>query len=340
MAYKKSDPVDGEKIAPGIFQLKMPIPNNPLENLNCYLVEGKDGWLMIDTGWYTTETMDSLKNGLGELGIAIPDIAKIVITHIHPDHFGLAGRIKQLASEIVLITHRFESDLIESRYIKLSALRDEIEDMLKRHGVPFSKLSELKSSSMPALEYVRITFPDITLYGGEIISTGIYDLEVIWTPGHSIGHICIYEPENKLLFSGDHILPKITPSIAYHTQSGDDPLGDYLNSLHKIENLPAMKILPAHENIFSDLKVRIREIRDHHEKRNNEIREAISAGHVNAYDISSCITWNVKDSNWDNLPPLSKRLAVMETLAHLEYMRWRGEVEKISKKGRIFFRLS
>ena len=327
------------EVAPGIIQLKIPIPNNPLGNLNCYLIEGTEGWLMVDTGWFTPETLDSLNTGLKTWKIDLSDIATIVITHIHPDHFGLAGRIKQISPKIELLMHRFEADHIESRYIKLRDLRQKIGAMLSRHGVPQYKISELESSSLPAMEYVRITGPDGTLYGGETILTGTYRLEVIWTPGHSIGHICLYEPINQLLFAGDHILPQITPSVGYHTQSGDNPLGDYLNALRKIENLPVRKILPAHEDIFSDLRGRIREIIEHHKERSEEIEREISKGPKSAYEISSQITWNVKDSDWENLPPLSKRLAVMETLAHLEHMRWEGKVQKIFQDDFVFFGL-
>ena len=100
--------------------------------------------------------------------------------------------------------------------------------LLQRHGVPNSDLPVLGSASMPALQFVTVTFPDRVLYGGETITTGVYDLEVIWTPGHSPGHICLYEPKNQLLFSGDHILPCISPNVSYHVQSGDNPLGDYI----------------------------------------------------------------------------------------------------------------
>ena len=326
------------KVAPGIYQLKVPIPDNPLGNLNCYLVEGKEGWLMVDTGWFTPEAFNSLKTGLKDMGIALTDIATIVVTHVHPDHFGLAGRIKQVSPDTKLITHQFEADLIETRYIKFSDLRHKVGIMLRRHGVPSLELSSLGSSSMPALEFVRVTFPDSTLYGGEIIPTGRYNLEVIWTPGHSIGHICLYEPRNQLLFSGDHILPHITTNVSYHVQSGDSPLGDYLYSLHKLENLPVDKILPAHEDIFTDLQGRITELTEHHNNREAEIQQAILEGHRSAYEISSEITWNVPDFNWDNLPPLHKRIAVMETIAHLECMRWEGKVQRIIEDEFITFR--
>jgi len=326
------------EIAPGIHQIKVPLSDNLLGYLNSYLVEGKNGWLMIDTGWNTPDALSSLETGLGALGLAFTDIATIVITHVHPDHFGLAGKIKQISPRTKMLTHRWEANLIESRYIKFSELQDEMNTMLERHGVPPLSLPPLRSASMPTLQFVTMTVPDHTLYGGETISTGIYDLEVIWTPGHSPGHICLYEPRNRLLFSGDHVLPRTTPNISYHAQSGDNPLGDYLYALGKLENLPAAKILPAHEHIFTDLRGRIREILSHHAKRKAEMLEAIAGQPRNAFDISSHISWDTPGLSWEQLSPLLKRFAVTETIAHLECLRREGKVERIAQDDRLLYR--
>lgn len=317
------------EIAPGIHKIKVPIPDNPLENLNAYLVEGREGWLMIDTGWYTRESLNCLKGGLKDAGLDLSDIATIIITHIHPDHFGLAGRIKELSPRTKLIMHRWEADLIESRYIKFSDLHEKMGDFLLRHGV--SRMTEMDRASMPSLEFVKVTYPDRTVFGGEIIRTGMYDLEVVWTPGHSIGHICLYEPQNQFLFAGDHILPHITPAIGFHVQSGDNPLGDYLYTLHKIEHLTVKKILPAHEDVFEDLRGRIAGIEKHHQDRNDEIMMTILKKPLTAYEISPQIKWNV--SAWDDLSPFHKRLAVMETIAHLEYLKWEGKVQRNIEAG-------
>jgi glyoxylase-like metal-dependent hydrolase (beta-lactamase superfamily II) len=326
------------KVAPGIYQLKLPMSDSPLRHLNCYLIEGKDGWLMLDTGWHTPDTFNTLETGLRDLGLDVADIATIVVTHIHPDHFGLAGKIKHLSPRTQLLMHRWESDLIESRYINFANLRDKIGAMLQRHGVPLLNMSALQSASMPALQFVTVTFPDDVLYGGEIMNTGVYNLEVIWTPGHSPGHICLYEPQNKLLFSGDHILPSITPNVSYHVQSGDNPLGDYLYSLQKLRNLPVDKVLPAHEHIFSNLQGRIQEIVDHHNRRKGEIQQAIAKEPHNAYEISSKITWDI-GLTWEQFPDLQKRFAVMETIAHLECMRWEGIVRRTVKGNSILYGL-
>jgi len=209
--------------------------------------------------------------------------------------------------------------------------------ILGRHGVPASGANAMGSASMPALKYVMLTFPDRTLFGGETISTGIYDMEVIWTPGHAMGHICLYEPKNKLLFSGDHILPSITSNISSHVQSGDNPLGDYIQALHKLEHMSVSRVLPAHEEVFTDLQGRIKELVIHHDERKDEIKQTIVEKPVSAYEISSQITWNTAGSTWDQLPALHKRAAVMETVAHLECMRWEGRVRRITEGDSIIY---
>lgn len=325
------------KIIDGIYQLKIPIPDNPLGHLNAYLLEGTEGWLMIDTGWFTSDAFASLDTQLRELGLTFHDIRTIIVTHVHPDHFGLAGRIKQLSPRTELITHRWESDLIESRYIKFGGLQDAMSNLMKRNGVPESLLPSLKSASMPTLDFVTITLPDRHLHGGEIISTGKFELEVIWTPGHSPGHICLYEEKNRLLFAGDHILPVITPNISYHAQSGDNPLGDYLYSLQKLQHLPVDKVLPAHQHIFTDLPGRINEILVHHDDRKNEIKGIIQKRPQSAYVIASKLVWNTSEQNWEGFSDHLKRAAVTETLAHLEYMRWEGSVRRITQNNLVIY---
>lgn len=136
-------------IASGIYQLNSPI-DPPLAQVNCYLIKGNDGWLMIDTGWSTTDAFNFLQGELRDIGLAVTDISKVIVTHVHPDHFGLAGKIKHISPRTELFAHRLESDLIESRYVKFTDLRDKMSVMLERHGVPHLNLPTLNSASMPA----------------------------------------------------------------------------------------------------------------------------------------------------------------------------------------------
>jgi glyoxylase-like metal-dependent hydrolase (beta-lactamase superfamily II) len=333
----KNEPI--MELAEGIFQIRVPLnigQDFSLSHINCYLLKGITGWLLIDTGWYGANSFLVLQDSLQKLNLDFASLHTIVLTHSHPDHYGMAGKIKQLAPKIEILCHRWEADLIESRYIKFSQPREDIAFLLEKHGAPETDLAPLGSASMPFLQMVSIALPDRMLYGGEIISTGIFDLEVIWTPGHSPGHICLYEAKNQLLFCGDHVLPTITPNVSYHVLSGDNPLGDYFSSLSKLANLAVTWAYPGHEHSFTDLKGRIKSILEHHASREAEIQNLIVHQFSNSYEIARRLTWSL-NLPWEQFPPLQKRAAVTETIAHLEHMRWEGNVKKTFKNNHISY---
>jgi len=328
------------EIVPGIYQLKLPVPmpSNQLAHVSIYLIHGNYGWLMVDTGWDTAQAFNALNEQLEEIGIDFKDISQIVITHMHVDHYGLSGKLKDL-TQATIAMHKVEKDLIGSRYVDMADLLAEIAKLLRLHGVPENELPRLQKASLAASKFVLPVSPDIALQGGEEISVGSFNFEVIWTPGHSPGHVCLYEPAKKLLLSGDHILPTIFPNVSLHPQSGEDPLGDYLNSLKAIEQLEVELVLPAHEYIFTDLKQRIQELYNHQKERGKAIVEVLKEGAKTAYEISRKIPWII-DGVWlsyEELLPLDKRFAVMSTLAHLEPMRASGRAERALRDDIMYY---
>ena len=328
-----------QEIAPGLFRITLPMPQNPLGFINTYLIKDKSDLLLIDPGWNTTEAYGALTAGVEELGLTLSQVSMIICTHLHPDHFGLAGKIKQLSPKAELLAHGWDAATIEARYLKVTELESRMAAILQRYGVPESEVPTLSSASLPALPFVSVTFPDRLLYGGENISIGDYDLEVICTPGHSPGHICLFEPRHRILFAGDHILPSITPNIGYHVMSGDNPLGDYMGALDKLRSLPAAMVLPGHEEIFTVLKGRVDEIITHHQMRGGEILLAMSREARSANDLSRYVTWSIPEPDMDKWPPFQKRMAISETIAHLHFLRWQGKLEKVISNACILFRL-
>lgn len=330
------------EVSPGIFRLELPLGEKAVGMVNCYLLRGKTGWLLIDSGWNKEETVRALEQQVEECGARLKDIERIVVTHIHPDHIGLAGRLREI-SGAKLMLHKLDAGFINSRYVEIQALMDRMAESLRANGVPERDLFSLTRASLDFLKFVLPAEPDETLSGGETISTGLFDLEVIWTPGHSLGQICLHERSRKILFSGDHVMAVTTPHIGLHAESGDNPLGDYLNSLKTLSNLEVELVLPAHEQVFTNLRQRIEELFAHHQKREQSIRGVLEKGSETAFDIAQKIPWmlDVTDgTNWSRLSPMDKRLAVMETMAHLEAMRFRGAVNKLSNDGIISYRLT
>lgn len=328
------------EIIPGIHKLELPIPspNGQLDHVNVYLVGGEGDWILVDAGWNTSKAFNALEKQLGETGVGFEDITRIIITHFHVDHYGLAGRLKEISGAKVAM-HRVEKDLVDSRYINMNELLAEIAKWLHFHGVPEKELPRLQKASLKATKFAVPVLPDMALEGGEKISAGPFDFEVLWTPGHSPGHICLYEPARKILLSGDHILPTIFSNVSLHPQSGDDPVGDYLGSLKAIARLKVELVLPAHEEVFTNLEQRIDEICRHHKERRESVLGVLKEGEKTAYEISCRIPWIVNGTAqpYEELLPLDKRLAVLSTLAHLEPLRTGGGLERIQKEGVFFY---
>jgi glyoxylase-like metal-dependent hydrolase (beta-lactamase superfamily II) len=322
------------EIISGIHQIKIPFPKGMLDYTNIYVVEGSEGNIMIDAGWDNPEAFSALREGLNEDRLKFQDIKKIVITHIHPDHYGLASKVKQLCGAKVAM-HRIEAGLVDSRYVNFTELLKEMEEELSSNGVPQAELPEMKEASLWMKQFVLPDPPDIMLEDGDKLGNGSLEFEVLRTPGHSLGHICLYEPNRRLLFSGDHILFNITPHVGFHPQSGDNPLGDYISSLKMIEELRVNFVFPGHGPVFNSLKIRVAEILRHHEQRKKVIVESLSDGLKTAYQIAEEIPWvpEQRGVSFQDLALQDKRLAILETIAHLRLLMSEGNVGKIEKDG-------
>lgn len=324
------------EIIPGIYQVKLPLKDNPLGYVNTYLIQGTRGWTLIDTGWNDHESFEAFSNALEVLDLTFSEIQMIIPTHIHPDHFGLAGKIKGL-SGAELALHEVDKFIIDSSDMWTGNILNEMQEWLRINGVPDDHHPENEDISMDAINLFAKAIPDRGLKHDDIVSTGVFDLQVIWTPGHSPGHICLYEPTTKILFSGDHILPGITPNISIHAESHGNPLGDYLDSLKLLEGLNMELGLPAHEETYTDLHGRIEQLFAHHKSRKQEILGTIQNESKTAFQISSRITWMEGEMTWDELGPLDRRIAVTETLAHLEALKMENRVSKVKKENITFY---
>lgn len=328
------------EIIPGINQFKIPIPNNPLENTNCYLVQGDDGYLLIDPGVNNDAAWAALEKGLTEVGVTFAEITQILATHSHGDHYGLTGRVKQLSQAKILV-HHLVRDQIKAMSASIEERGRQMEQWLRLNGVPNLNPSEFQMVASRMPWFTNSTMPDVMLQGGETITVGDFSFKVLWTPGHDPGHICLYDSNQKLLFSGDHVLPSITPHVALQsqTQLSMNPLGDFLNSLNIVRQLDVDLVLPAHEQTFTNLQTRIEEIIEHHETRNAEILTALKTQSKTTYEISTEIMWmrDVGARPFRDLTPMDKRMAVTEALAHMEALRIGGRVDKLQRESIIYY---
>jgi len=332
------------EVAPGIYQLILPNPPQATPRyVNAYLVRGNNGYLLIDTGW-EEKALVSLQKQLTKIGIGFKDIEQVVITHAHPDHYGLAGRLKQL-SGAKLALHYLETGVIESKFKNEYEVLSQLDQWWLVNGVPATKLTEFREGFLEnKTDPIVPVLPDVTLHGSETISNGIFNFQVLWTPGHSAGHISLYEPEQKILFSGDHILPNIYTNIGIALlppEQSQNPLGDYLNSLNEIKHLEVDLILPGHGNRFVDLKGRVEKIIKHHKYRTAEIIRAIEVTAKTTYQIAAELTWRpaTKGAGWQDLDLWGQRLSVAETAAHLELLRFNGKADKFIGNSIVYYHL-
>ena len=324
-----------EQVRPGLWSIPVPIPDNPLRYVLVYALELDGGGVaIVDAGWDTDEAWGALTSGLATAGGSIIDVRAVLVTHIHPDHYGLAGRVRE-ASGAWIGLHPDDAVMLDSRYGDTDALLDAMFHFLADSGVPEEKLPDLAFASMVMKSMVTMAEPDVLFEDGQIIDLPGWPLRTVWTPGHSPGHVCFHSAEQRLFLSGDHILPRITPNISVHAQQFPNPLGDYLESLAKVRDLGSDEVLPAHEYRFADLDSRIDEITAHHAERLEEIAGAIrDRPGSTAWEITLGLHWS---RPWDEIESFMQRQANGETLAHCVVLELNGRIRREGTTPARFF---
>ncbi|GIH96069.1 MBL fold metallo-hydrolase [Planobispora siamensis] len=325
-----------ERVRPGLWSIPVPLPAIPLRYVLVYALELPDGVAIVDAGWNTEEAYGALAAGLKIAGYEMTDVKAVLVTHIHPDHYGLAGRIREVSGAWIGL-HPADSRLLRDRYDDdaVDALVAQERTLLVRSGVPRETLDELAGASMMIRHYVTMAKPDRLIEDGDRLGLPGWDLRAIWTPGHSPGHLCFVEPERRLLFSGDHVLAKITPIVAVHPQSAPNPLADYLDALAAVRKFDVDEVLPAHEYRFLELAERVDHVMAHHEERLAEIETAVRAADgITCWDTATRLTWS---RPWETIPSFMRRAANNETLAHLVWLEARDRLRRIPGEPDLWY---
>ncbi len=314
-----------EQVRPGMWSIPVPIPDNPLRYVLVYALELDDGVAIVDAGWNTDDAWQALADGLAQAGGSVADVRAVLVTHIHPDHYGLAGRVREHSGAWIGL-HPADAALLGARYLEPDDLLARMNVLLHEAGVPGHKLHDLTMASMVIRDQVLAVEPDVLFEDGRRVEVPGWDLRAVWTPGHSPGHVCFHSEGHRLLLSGDHVLPRITPNIGVHSQQAPNPLGDYLRSLERVRTLAADEVLPAHEYRFAGLASRVDEIAAHHRERLTEVEALLadSPGST-AWELSVRLTWS---RPWDEIRDFMQRAAVSETLAHLVLLQEQGRVRR------------
>ena len=309
-------------IEDNIYTIPVPLPNNPLRQLNSYVIKGEGRNLVIDTGFKLEECRKALCDGLEELGVDM-NCTDIFLTHLHSDHSGLAAELATQSSKIYI--SRADGELLT---LSLTQGLGRVEEY-RSYGFSEKELENFWEN--PSMKYRQESpFSFTYVADGDVLTYGGRRMEVIFTPGHTPGHVCLYDRANKVMFLGDHVLFNITPNITTWPFF-EDPLGHYVHSLMDISIYDVRLPLPAHRGVNGTMAERIGTIIEHHGARIREMLDILTERPgLTPYDLSGMMTWRVhgKTNSWADFPLNQKWFAVGETAAHLDYLLKRGRVRR------------
>jgi glyoxylase-like metal-dependent hydrolase (beta-lactamase superfamily II) len=318
-----------EQVTQGVWSLPVTIPDNPLRYTLSYLLLADDGAVVVDPGWNTDQGWDDLQRGLEVAGLSADQVTGIVVTHVHPDHHGLSGRLRE-ASGAWIAMHTQEVHFLPARLGEVVGA-DGFRIWQERSGVPAD--TEIFGGNPRDLDIFRMCDPDVLLDDGEQLNLPGRKIRVVWTPGHTPGHICLHDDDYGLLLTGDHLLPRISPNIGLSPIDGDSPLSNYLESLRSIRRFDGAEALPAHEYRFRGIAGRADALIEHHAARAQEVLDIVAAAdQPTMWEVAQALTWS---RPWDQIAGYMRRAALAETAAHIEYLEREGRliVRRASGQG-------
>ncbi|MDP4158745.1 MAG: MBL fold metallo-hydrolase [Bacillota bacterium] len=313
------------EVYPNIFKNEIPLPKNPLRAINSYIILSESRNLIIDTGFNTPECQAELMSGLEKLNVDL-NKTDLFITHMHADHSGLAPVLKKFGVPTIYFS-QVDGELLnqtsqrDTFYISLNRILGFEDD----NSASFGK--EFGTRQTKPLEFTPLS-------EGNQLVLGDYCLEVVDIPGHTPGHIGLYERNHKLFFCGDHILDEITPNITFWGFE-QDILATYFTSLKKVYEYEIDYLFTAHRKILKDHQKRIIEIQNHHDIRLKEILNILQDGRKTPGKIAASMHWDLSHKSWDDFPHPQKWFASGEALSHLEHLVYIGLVDRI-EEGRTF----
>ena len=318
------------EVAAGIYQVRLPLPF-ALNHVNCYLLRDAGGWTILDTGLNRPEIHAGWQAAFAALGIAPAQVTRIVVTHMHPDHIGLAGRLQQETGATVFLSPR-EWEVATIAWVENRERGEYLAGYLRQAGAP-ADVGAIVEGQQQKLRQQTLPMPvDVQmLRDGDTITMAGRRFHAIHAPGHADGQIIFHAPEDRLMLCGDQVLLRITPNIGFWPSTQADPLGRYLASLRALRRLDVATALPGHHGVITDWSGRIGELLHHHDER-LEAMYAAAAGGATALETSIAVF------NFDRFSPHEIRFAVAETLAHLEHLADSGRLQRYEKDAYIAYR--
>ncbi len=331
------------RCAPDVYRIPLPLPQDGLRAVNVYAVADADGWTLVDSGWALDEARDLLEGALKALGSDFGDVRRFLVTHAHRDHYTMASVLRREFGARVLVgagerpnfEAMHESDhrpgSTDAARLRRSGA-DEIADFILNHPWPEPDRTHWEN-------------PDEWVADRAVIELGepgetTRRLEAVETPGHTRGHLVFADDASDLLFAGDHVLPRITPSIGLQPAPVSSPLAQFLASLELLRTRPDAQLLPAHGPLGRRVHERVDELLEHHATRLDASLAAIAAGATSGHDVAGQLRWTRREHRLEDLDLFNRMLAVMETTAHLDVLVERRALDVTEEDGVARYRLA
>jgi glyoxylase-like metal-dependent hydrolase (beta-lactamase superfamily II) len=313
-----------ERVRENIWSIPVDFSRAPVRYTFSYLVTGEAGaCVIIDPGWDSEFGRSQIMEGLARAGSSLESVVGIVATHLHPDHLGMVRHMVDLTGAWVAL-HPHEAGSLESFRSAPAALAKDRE-WLDGLGVPDEPLEKLLITA-ETIEYMNaLARPTLLVEDGDLLPLPGRALRVVATPGHTPGHICVVDEDNEVVFSGDHVLPRITSNVGLtSTGTRHRALADYYTSLARMKEWGDYEVLPAHEYRFSGLRERIEVLHQHHRERSREILAVVrdTTGQT-VWQIAEQITWS---RSWSEFDGVNLRAALGETSAHVDNLIESGDL--------------
>jgi glyoxylase-like metal-dependent hydrolase (beta-lactamase superfamily II) len=319
-----------EQVADGVYRIPLPMPGDHLKAVNLYALEEADGLTLIDGGWAQPAARGALEAGLAAIGACPSVIKRILVTHAHRDHYTLAVILRrEFGTPIALGAGERDSITALASEVPTVGYLSQIRLLRAAGADELARFAEEQATYVdPKRDGWEV--PDQWLDAG-VVPAGGSKLTVVPTPGHTSGHIVFADLPRGLLFSGDHVLPHITPSVGIETVPTPAPLASFLDSLALVRALPDLRLLPAHGPVAGSSHARVDELVAHHDARLAEIRRAVIAGGEQpALSIAMRLGWTRHRREFGELDLFNQILAIGETIAHLTVLGRSGLVTQRS----------
>lgn len=319
------------EVVPGVHRVPLPLPNDGLRAVNVYVLSTPSGLVCVDAGWGIPESRVLFEEALATIGATVHDVRRFLVTHVHRDHYTQAVDVRRDAGS----------------HIGLGLGEKPTLDLLQNtHRTPLnSQVVALRTAGAPDLaDTINGWFakqkadpqlwesPDDWLTEGPI-DLGDRTLHAVETPGHTTGHLVFHDLEAALLFSGDHVLPTITPSIGFEPVLSDNPLGAFLRSLAVVRARPDAMLLPAHGPVTESVHARVDELVAHHGRRLDETEQAVRGGAHSVFEAASVLRWTRHQYKVSDLDMFNAMLAIFETGAHLDLLVAQGRLAVTVEDG-------